>query len=106
MSRYVACLTTFGSPRDAEKAARRLVRKKLVACANLLPGVVSFFFWKSRFCRDREVLLIMKTTSSKIPSLEKELHQIHPYELPELIVLPIVGGSRRYLNWLAGGVRG
>ena len=105
MSEFVICLTTVGSRRDAEKIARRLVREKLAACVNLLPGALSFYHWKKKLRRDREVVLIMKTAASKISSLEKELQKIHPYDLPEFVVLPMIGGSRRYLNWLKGEIR-
>ena len=91
--------------RDGEKIARQLVKKKLVACVNVIPGVASFYYWKKKFCRDREVLLVIKTIRSKLSLLEKELHKIHPYELQEFIALPISGGSRRYLKWIESGVK-
>lgn len=100
MSSPVVCLTAVGTGRQAEKIARALVRKRLAACVNLVPRVVSFYHWKKKLCRDREVILILKTTRSKVVALEKELHRLHPYELPEWIVLPIATGSRRYLDWV------
>lgn len=96
----VVCLTTVGSLRDGEKIARYLAQKRLAACVNIIPGVVSFYRWKKKLCRDREVVLLIKTTKSRLPSLQKELHRLHPYELPEFIVLSIIKGSRRYLQWI------
>jgi periplasmic divalent cation tolerance protein len=91
---------TVPSQKIGVRIARRLVHERLAACVNLLPGVVSFYRWKGRPCRDRELLLLIKTTRQKVPALQKELEKLHPYDLPEFIILPIVGGSRRYLRWL------
>lgn len=100
MKKFVVCLTTAPDRRTAEKMARRLVGKKLAACIQLLPGALSFYHWKGKFCRDREVVLLMKTALPQVRSLEKELLMVHPYDLPEFVVLPISGGSRRYLQWI------
>jgi periplasmic divalent cation tolerance protein len=105
MASFVTCLTTVGSQRIGERIARRLVERRLAACVNVVPGVVSFYHWKKKLCRETEVILMMKTTKSKIPSLEKELRHIHPYELPEFIVLPIIKGSTDYLKWLETEVK-
>lgn len=105
MPQQVICLTTVGSRRDGEKIARRLVRKKLAACVSVIPSAISFYHWKKKPCRDREAVLLIKTTKGRLKALEGELRRIHPYELPEFIVLPIIGGSRRYLRWLAAGVK-
>ncbi len=102
---YTVCLTTVGKRRDAQKIARHLVKKKLAACVNLIPGAVSFYFWKGKFCRDREVLLLMKTTASGCRRLERELKKVHPYKLPEFVALPISHGSGRYLRWIRAAVK-
>jgi periplasmic divalent cation tolerance protein len=100
----VVCLTTVATKRQAEKIARGLLEKRLVACINIIPGALSFYHWNKKLCRDSELILILKTTRSKVSALEKELHRLHPYELPEWIVLPTTGGSRRYLKWLRSEV--
>lgn len=105
MARAVVCLTTVGSRRDAMRLARELVRKKLAACVNVISGAVSFYHWKGKLCRDPEILLVIKTTSAKVSALERELTRLHPYDLPEFVVLPVTRGSRRYLSWLARSVR-
>ena len=105
LTRHIICLTTAGSLQDGEKIARRLVEKRLAACVNVLPGAVSFYHWKKKLCRDKEAILVIKTVRTKISSLEKDLHKIHPYELPEFIVLPIAEGSRRYLRWIRENVK-
>src|SRR3989338_6932420 len=96
----MVCLTATSSRREGEKIARELVGKRLASCVNLVSGVTSFYRWKGKFCRDTEVVLLIKTTGSKVPMVEKTLRQIHSYEPPEFVVLPIVGGSRRYLDWV------
>lgn len=102
-NRFVVCLTTAASKRDAEKIARHLVEKKFAACVNVSP-VLSFYTWKKKLCRTSEVLLVIKTASSRARLLEVELQKIHPYELPEFVVLPIAGGSRKYFQWITGSV--
>jgi len=104
MTKYVVCLSTAASRRDGEKVARHLVEIKKVACVNVVANVTSFYRWKKKLCRDAEVLLVMKTTNAKVPSLKKELLKIHPYDVPEFIVLPILKGSPDYLNWIQRSV--
>jgi len=99
------CLTTVSSFKTGEKIARHLVRKKLAACVNVIPGAVSFYHWKKKLCRSAEAILFIKTNRSTVALLEKELHKIHPYELPEFVILPISGGSRRYLKWIEDSLK-
>lgn len=105
MSKYVVCLTTVSKIKDAERIARVLLQKRLAACVTVVSGGLSFYRWKGKTCRDREFVLIMKTVSSKAEALERELGRIHPYELPEFVVLPVAGGSRRYLKWIRSEVK-
>lgn len=106
MPKYVLCLTTVGSRKSAEKIAEHLVSKKCVACVSVVPGITSFYFWKKKLCREGETQLVMKTLSGKLKKLEKELNLVHPYELPEFVVLPILKGSADYLKWLERAVKG
>jgi len=98
--KYVICLTTVGSRADAARIARAVVRRRLAACVTVIPGSFSLFMWKKRLCQERECLLILKTSRFRRASLEAALKKIHPYKLPEFLVLPVSGGSRRYLNWI------
>ncbi|MHA1325624.1 MAG: divalent-cation tolerance protein CutA, partial [Candidatus Helarchaeota archaeon] len=87
------------SEKDSDAIARILVKEKLAACVNLIP-IRSIYFWKGKIEEDKEYLLIIKTKTSVIDKLKKKLKEIHSYEVPELIVLPIEDGLPAYLNWL------
>ena len=90
----------------AEKLAGALVESKLAACVNILPGVKSVYSWKGEICADNELLLIIKTTADVYSSLERKILELHPYETPEIIALPICEGSADYLKWLSDSVSG
>ncbi|MCQ8894787.1 MAG: divalent-cation tolerance protein CutA [Methanolinea sp.] len=91
-------LTTAGRE-DGPRIARHLVERNLAACVNTMP-VESFYRWKGNFCDDQEVLLVIKTTLSRVEELMGEVRAVHPYELPEMIVIPIEGGFPPYLEWV------
>jgi periplasmic divalent cation tolerance protein len=91
-------LTTADRERGPE-IAQHLVRKRLAACVNMT-DVTSFYRWKGEFCCDQEVLLVIKTTLSRVPDALEEIRAIHPYELPEMIILPVEGGYPPYLAWV------
>jgi periplasmic divalent cation tolerance protein len=103
---FVIALTTLDASADATSLARTLVDERLAACVNILPVMTSVYRWKSAVEEGREQQLLMKTTSDRIEALRVRLHQLHPYELPEFIVIPVSGGSAAYLEWVAECVRG
>jgi len=76
------------------------VERKLAACANIVSGVESIYRWKGKVERAREVLVIMKTTATRLRELEREVKRLHSYDVPEFIALPIVAGSQEYLKWI------
>jgi len=89
---------------DAEVAARiahALVDERLAACANLVPQVRSIYRWQGRVEDDTEVLLVIKTRADRVAALADRLRALHPYEVPELVVLPVVGGLAAYLAWMS-----
>ncbi len=106
MSPRVAALSTVGKAEDAENLARALVERGLAACVNVLPGVTSFYRWKGRLERDAEHLLLIKTRRDRLEELRRALVALHPYEVPELIALPIDAGHGPYLAWLDESVGG
>ena len=97
---YRIVLVTCGSIAEARRIGRNVVEKKLAACANIVPSVESIYRWKGKVERAREVLVVIKTTANRLPALEREVKRLHSYEVPEFIVLPIIAGSRKYLDWL------
>lgn len=96
----VLVLTTLGADADAAALARTLVAERLAACVNVLPQMRSFYSWKGQIEDDREQQLLMKTTPGRVAALEARLRELHPYELPEFIVLR-AEGSNAYLQWVA-----
>ena len=93
-------LTTLGADADAAALAQTLVGERLAACVNVLPVMTSVYRWQGRVEQDREQQLIIKTARTQVPALEQRLRQLHPYELPEFLVLPASGGSEAYLRWV------
>lgn len=94
-------LVTCGTLTEARRIARTVVTKRLAACVNIfLSPVESVYRWKNKVEQAREYLLLIKTTSSLLASLEREVKRLHSYEIAEFIALPIAAGSREYLSWL------
>ena len=102
--RYRIVLVTCGSIGEARRIGRGVVEKKLAACANILAGVESIYRWKGKVESAREALVAIKTTTSRLRELEREVKRLHSYELPEFIVLQISAGSLGYLEWIGKSV--
>ena len=93
--------TTIGSIQDARKIAHSLVEEQLVACVNIIPSVESVYSWKGKIQNDEEIVLIAKTTDDNVKKTIQRIKKLHPYELPDIIVLPIIGGLKEYLNYIS-----
>ncbi|MGB1581631.1 MAG: divalent-cation tolerance protein CutA [Nevskiales bacterium] len=89
----------------AAQIARQLVADKLAACVNILPGISSVYEWQGEVCQDEEVQLIIKTTHQAFDSLSQAIVAAHPYELPEVIAVPVKAGLPAYLDWLNNNVK-
>ena len=99
-------LVTCGTLAEARRIARRAVELKLAACVNVMRNPVdSIYRWKGQVEVSREYLLIMKSTARRLPELERMVRSMHSYDVPELLVLPVVSGSREYLAWLVESVK-
>lgn len=96
---HIAVLVT-APPEKAPELARALVGERLAACANILPTVRSIYAWKGEICDDGEALLILKTRSGLLEELRRRVVELHPYEVPEVVALPISGGHAPYLHWI------
>jgi len=83
----------------------RLVEEGLVACGNIVPGVRSIYRWEGKVCDDSEVLVIFKTTHQKVPLVSERVLALHPYDTPEVVAIPVDGGSQAYLSWVGAQVR-
>jgi periplasmic divalent cation tolerance protein len=97
-------LITAPDLKTARALAVAALRARLVACVNLVPRVESHYWWRGKLERGNEVLLVLKTVRHRLSALEKLVLKKHPYESPELIVLPLVSGTVRYLDWLTSSV--
>jgi periplasmic divalent cation tolerance protein len=104
VSEKVVVLCTIGSAEEAERVARAVVERGLAACVNVVPGVVSFYRWKGEIARDAEWLMVMKTTAARFEPLRQALVDLHPYDVPEIIGLPIERGHAPYLEWIEESV--
>ena len=94
-------LTTAGSRDEADKIANRLVERSHAACVNVVGPISSTYRWQGKVERAEEFLLIVKTTATAIKHVRTAIEELHSYDLPEFVVLPIEAGSERYLEWIA-----
>jgi periplasmic divalent cation tolerance protein len=97
-------LTTLATEADARALVTDLVAARLVACGTLLPGARSIYRWEGKVTEEAEVVVLLKTDASKWEALSAAVRQRHPYDVPELLALPVVRGLDRYLSWLASEV--
>ena len=104
MNEFLIALSTFPSEEKARQIGTILLEKQLVACINLIPAARSLYRWEGQICDEAETLALMKTTAASFPDLEKELSNLHPYEIPEIIALDISSGNPPYLDWLLRSV--
>jgi periplasmic divalent cation tolerance protein len=93
-------LSTFGSVEEARQTGRTLVEERLAACVNLLPAVESIYRWKDAVQTSAETLALIKTTIARYARLEARLLELHSYEVPEIVALPLSDGSLPYLRWV------
>ncbi len=92
---------TVPDPETGQRIAGHLVEYRLAACVNLLPGIESVYRWQGKVQRDREALLMVKTRVADYPGVEAAILELHPYELPEIIAVPVTGGLPAYLDWIS-----
>jgi len=100
MEEYIEVFTTTEKKEDAEKIAKALVEKRLAGCIQIVGPIVSTYWWKGNVETAGEWLCFIKSKKTLYDELEKAIRDIHPYETPEIIAIPIISGSKGYLEWL------
>lgn len=96
---------TVPNARTGHDIAETLVRERLCACVNRISGVTSHYIYDGEYFEDAEELMLIKTTSEAFEALQKRIEELHPYEIPEIIGVPVRKGNAAYLEWLAGSVK-
>jgi periplasmic divalent cation tolerance protein len=106
MTDKIVVLVTCASAKEARRIADLVVKRRLAACVNILEiPVRSVYRWKQRVESARELLLVMKSSRRRFDELQRAIESVHSYEVPEIIAVPIQGGSRKYLGWLSESLR-
>lgn len=98
---YLMAVTTAPSDEAATKLVRSLVERRIIACGTMLSGATSIYRWNNAIETTAEVVVLMKTTVDRWEALKRELPRLHPYDVPELLALPVAGGHGPYLDWLS-----
>lgn len=98
-------LTTLPDVETAERVVRTLLEERMIACGNIIPGLISLYWWDDRITRDGEVLVLLKARTAAIEQLFGRLAAIHPYDVPELVELPVAGVARTYCRWIMESTR-
>ena len=101
---YTVILVTAKDRKEAEQIARGLLKAKLIACANIIDGIQSLFWWQGKIDSSKEVLLVLKTKKDLFKKVLAKVKSLHSYQTPEIIALPLLAGSEDYLNWISSSV--
>ncbi len=104
-SDYVVIFCTASAETEAEAIASALTEEKLAACVQILPSINSFYRWEGRVHNDREYLMMIKTVSQNLEAVKSRIIELHSYDVPEIIALPVAGGSEKYLGWIRSSVK-
>jgi periplasmic divalent cation tolerance protein len=98
----IVVLTTVSNDDEAVKLVNALLERRLIACGTLVPGARSIYRWQGKISDEREVLLLLKTRSARVEPLQAAFKELHPYKVPELLVLSVDTGLEKYLEWING----
>jgi len=100
MSKYIQVITTVGNKEEAEKILQIVVEKRLAGCAQVIGPITSVYWWKAKIEKAEEWLCFIKSRADLYQELESTIRQVHSYENPEILAMPIINGSKGYLDWL------
>ena len=105
MPKHIVIFVTCASKKEAKKIAKNLLNTKLIACANIIEDVKSLFWWKGKVDKATESLIIIKTVRKNFNRIENWIKELHSYEVPEIIALPITAGESNYLKWISESLK-
>jgi periplasmic divalent cation tolerance protein len=105
MNGFILVLTTVPDKKTGQEIASSLIEQKLAACVTLTAPAISLYTWKGKLCQEQEFLLFIKTHSKHYSALEKCILEAHPYEVPEIIALPLAAGHTKYLDWISEEIK-
>ncbi len=105
MTDKVVIMVTAASRRECRKIARHLVEEKLAACVNITQAIESIYRWEGKLADEKEFVMLIKSTRELFPEIKAAIAKLHSYHAPEIICLPIIDGSRNYLQWVADSVK-
>lgn len=98
----IVVLTTLPSDEEAVQFVRVLLERRLIACGTMLPGARSLYRWQGKIADEREAVVLLKTRSARLETLQAAFAELHPYKVPELLALPVAAGLDKYLEWISG----
>lgn len=98
----IVVLTTVATSEEAVQLVRALLERRIIACGTILPGARSLYRWEGKIADEPEVMVMLKTRSARIESLEMAFADLHPYKVPELLALSVEAGTQKYLAWISG----
>jgi periplasmic divalent cation tolerance protein len=96
----VIVMTTVAHEDEGVRLVRTLLDRRLIACGTIVPGVRSLYRWEGRTADEREVMILLKTRSARVDSLRAAFEELHPYQVPEMLALPVEAGMEKYLAWI------
>ena len=100
----IVMVTTVGDEEEGNTLARELIARRHAACVNMIRGVKSFYRWQGKICHDSEFLLIIKTMSHEYAAVAETIHELHTYDVPEILAFDIGKGDQRFLDWVSQSV--
>lgn len=105
MTDKVVIMVTAASRRECRKIARHLVEEKLAACVNITQAIESIYRWEGKLADEKEFVMLIKSKRELFPEIKAAIAKLHSYHTPEIVCLPIIDGSRNYLQWIADSVK-